>query len=304
MLRTRQNVAFFSLELLRREVSKRILRLKTEISKSLDEYDKEDLKRTQSLLWQMIHMPLWIDDSSKTCPHLIKEECIQLNENEELGLIVVDYLQLLQTDNSQINRREQHQELLRSLKAIAKTFNCAILVLSQLDRAQEDFKRKCLNPRFDHGIFGFLQNDADLHLSLYRNFNDSGITKMTINKNRRGICGEFEMSFDKRSLSFIAMNDRRTLEEFFALKGLIEFQGKTRGARKESTLHLTINRYGKIRTHTFPSYNKKDIYFEIEYLPYGGKITFASNLEHSVSFDVRKKEFFQKKIYFGTSQPL
>lgn len=199
---TNKPTAFFSLELFSEDIAKRLLILESKISKTSDEYTKEELNKMRMIISQLLHLPFYIDDSTDTCPHLIKEKCIPLHEKRRLGLIVVDYLQLMHSDSSHDQRSEEVGQNLRDLKRIARLFNCAVIVTTQLNRGMEDFEEKRLCPEKGDVVYRHAQSDSDLFLTLYRDFNENSEAKFTIVKNRHGEAGSFEMFFNKESLSF------------------------------------------------------------------------------------------------------
>lgn len=144
---------------------------------------------------------LFIDDSGSLTPYEINNKARKIfNLNKKLGLIIIDYLQLMHVDNITDNRASEISEISRSLKVLAKELNVPIIALSQLNRSVEQRidKRPFMS---DIRESGSIEQDADLILFIYRDelYNKSskniGIAEVIIAKQRNGPIGSIKLTF-------------------------------------------------------------------------------------------------------------
>jgi len=164
-------VAFFSLEMSGEELGLRMLAEETGISVErvrsarVDESDVLDLAAARDRLYDM---PLHIDDDGGATIPYIRLRCRQLHRVRPLALIVVDYLQLITSrQRSDSNRTAEVSEITRSLKLMAKEFDCPVLALSQLSRKCEEREDK--RPQLsDLRESGSIEQDANVVLFVYR----------------------------------------------------------------------------------------------------------------------------------------
>lgn len=156
--------------------------------------------------------PIYVDDSLDLTPMLIRSRIRRvkrmLPDDIDLGLVVVDYLQLMKMMHTNENRTNEISEISRSLKGIAKEFNIPLLALSQLNRAVEsrDNKRPAMADLRDSGA---IEQDADLILFIYRDEvyhkdkpESKGIAEIIIGKQRNGPTGMIKLSFQSENASF------------------------------------------------------------------------------------------------------
>ncbi len=149
--------------------------------------------------------PLYIDESSGITPmemraRLRRIESKLKHEKRELGLVVVDYLQLMQLKNTKENRVGEISEISRSLKLLARDFKCPVVALSQLNRGleQRPNKRPVMSDLRESGA---IEQDADVITFIYRDevYNedspDKGVAEIIIGKQRNGPIGTIRLSF-------------------------------------------------------------------------------------------------------------
>jgi replicative DNA helicase len=165
-------VGIFSLEMSADQVAARVLSIKTGINSNkfrTGEINREDFDGIVESADEISKLPLFIDDTPALSITSIRTRTRRLVRQQNLGLIVVDYLQLIRGTNnsSQQNRVQEISEITQGLKAIAKEFNIPVLALSQLSRAVEarDNKRPMLQ---DLRESGSIEQDADIVMFIYR----------------------------------------------------------------------------------------------------------------------------------------
>lgn len=144
------------------------------------------------------HIP--IDDTPALSPNQIRSKARRMKREHGIGLIVVDYLQLMQVPGSKENRTNEISEISRSLKALAKELDVPVVALSQLNRSVEQRENK--RPRMaDLRESGGIEQDADIIAFVYRDevYNpdtpDRGIAEIIIAKQRNGETGKVHAAF-------------------------------------------------------------------------------------------------------------
>ena len=163
-------VGFFSLEMSAEQLASRILSEQAQIASdkmrrgtlSNDEFDKLVLAS------QELHkLPIFIDDTPALSVSALRTRARRLKRNEGLGLIIVDYLQLMESSQRTDNRVQEISEITRGLKTLAKELNVPVLALSQLSRAveQREDKRPQLSDLRESGT---IEQDADVVSFIFR----------------------------------------------------------------------------------------------------------------------------------------
>ncbi len=163
--------------------------------------DDNDWPRLTMALTMLNSTKLFIDDSAALTPSEIRARARRLaREHGQLGLIVVDYLQLMNSPTSGESRVQQISDISRGLKALAKELNVPVIALSQLNRnlEQRPNKRPVMSDLRDSGA---IEQDADLILFIYRdevyneNSPDKGTAELIIGKQRNGPLGMVRLMF-------------------------------------------------------------------------------------------------------------
>ncbi len=165
-------VAFFSLEMSSEQLASRILSAESAISSDKirrGELIPQDFEKFMDVSKELSNIPLYIDDTPAISIAAIRTRCRRLKRKSELGLVVIDYLQLITSPGKRNNenRVQELSEITRSLKALAKELNVPIIALSQLSRAveQREDKKPMLS---DLRESGSIEQDADVVMFIYR----------------------------------------------------------------------------------------------------------------------------------------
>ncbi len=150
---------------------------------------------------------VFIDETPSMAPAELRARARRLKREHDIGLIVVDYLQLMAVPDSKENRATEIAEISRSLKALAKELNVPVIALSQLNRALEQRPNK--RPVMaDLRESGSIEQDADLIVFIYRDevYNeespDKGKAEIIIGKHRNGATGKVNLVFQGQWLRF------------------------------------------------------------------------------------------------------
>jgi len=201
----RQNVptAIFSLEMAKEQLVNRLLCAEASVdSQRLRTGDLEDsdFEKIVGALPALSHSPIYIDDTPAASPADIRAKCRRLKLEKGLGLIVIDYLQLMNGAGRAESRQQEISEISRSLKAIAREMEAPLVALSQLSRAPES--RADHRPMLsDMRESGAIEQDADVVAFLYRDeyyhpdTEKHGIAEIIIAKQRNGPTGTIELAW-------------------------------------------------------------------------------------------------------------
>ncbi len=207
-------VGIFSLEMSIDQVVDRLIaslanvdlwRLRT--GRLSSEGDDNDFVKIQQAMGILSEAPIYIDDAASSNILQMRAMSRRLQADKGLGLIIVDYLQLMEPRNPGDQIVKQVTEISRSLKGLARELNIPVLAISQLSRAVE--QRSPQRPRLaDLRESGSLEQDADVVLFIYREDRyrpetpRKNIADIIIAKHRNGPVGSVELYFDERIVSF------------------------------------------------------------------------------------------------------
>ena len=141
-----------------------------------------------------------IDDTPALSPDVLRSKARRIKREHDLGLIVIDYLQLMQVPGNSENRTNEISEISRSLKALAMERKVPVIALSQLNRGLESRtdKRPVMSDLRESGA---IEQDADIILFIYRDdyynkdSNDKGLAEVIISKHRNGATGTVKLKF-------------------------------------------------------------------------------------------------------------
>ncbi|MCF6462818.1 replicative DNA helicase [Clostridium sp. Cult1] len=205
------SVAIFSLEMSKEQLVQRMISsvshvdLQKIISGKLDE---DEWIRIIDAMGPLSQAKIFIDDTAGISLTEMKAKCRRLKIEKGLDLVVIDYLQLMQSDGRQENRQQEISAISRGLKALAKEMDCPVIALSQLSRAPElrSDHRPILSDLRESGA---IEQDADVVLFLYRDeyyHEDSdkkNIGEVIIAKHRNGPTGIVELVWKKEFTKFL-----------------------------------------------------------------------------------------------------
>ena len=202
-LNTQKAVAVFSMEMSATQLGLRLISSHGGINPQLlrtGRLEDEDWRRVTQAISSFNDARLFIDDTPALSPADLCSRARRLAHEHELGLIIVDYLQLMQVPGSQESRTTEISEISRSLKALAKELDVPVIALLQLNRSLE--QRSDKRPRMsDLRESGAIAQDADILMFIYRDeyyhpdSADKGLAEVIIAKHRNGPTGTVKLVF-------------------------------------------------------------------------------------------------------------
>lgn len=203
-------IAIFSLEMSKEQLVQRMLSCEAEIESNRlrsGRISQNEWDTLSSALGVLTELPIYIDDSANITVTEMKSQArrLQAEIGGELGLILIDYLQLMEGGGD--NRVQELSKITRSLKGLARELNVPVIALSQLSRGVEARTNK--RPMMaDLRESGSIEQDADLVIMLYRDeyYNpdspDRGVAEIIITKHRNGPTGTVKLLFDPQFTRF------------------------------------------------------------------------------------------------------
>ncbi len=216
-------VAIFSIEMSKEQLVDRLICSQAEVNlwkmrtgKLSGEGPNNDFQKIQRSLDELSIAPIFIDDTPAPTIMQIRTMARRIQAEHDIGLIVIDYLQMIQPRNPSDSPVQQMTEISRNLKALARELNMPILALSQLNRAVES-RSPAIPKLSDLRDSGAIEQDADVVLFIYREDKDKrdserkNIAEVIIAKHRNGPIGKVELFFNESQVSF--KNLERHLEE-------------------------------------------------------------------------------------------
>src|SRR5690625_813497 len=209
-----ENVAIFSLEMGAEQLVQRMLCAEGNIDSQrlrTGKLEQKDWGKLTMAMGSLSHAGIFIDDSPGIRVADIRAKCRRLKQEHGLGMIIIDYLQLIQGSNlSRENRQQEVSEISRSLKSLARELEVPLIALSQLSRSVESRQDK--RPMMsDLRESGSIEQDADIVSFLYReDYYDSESEQQNIeiiiSKQRNGPTGTVELAFVKQFNKFVDLD--------------------------------------------------------------------------------------------------
>ncbi len=207
--------AIFTLEMTKEEVTSRIVSSEARIdNKKLKtgELNEQEVMRYIEVLEPIAASPIYIDDTASISATELRAKCKRLKLEKNLGLVVIDYLQLM-SGSSKESRQQEISEISRSLKLLAKELEIPVIALSQLSRAPEQRKDDQRPMLRDLRESGAIEQDADMVMFLYRDdkYNEDSeeknIAECILAKNRSGETGTVKFTWIGEFTSFYNMEN-------------------------------------------------------------------------------------------------
>ncbi|MDA8234374.1 MAG: replicative DNA helicase [Clostridia bacterium] len=204
-------VALFSLEMSKEQLVQRMLCSEAMIDQHrlrTGKLQEGDWQKLSNAVGPLSKAPIFIDDSVGITIMELRAKCRRLKSEHGLGMIVIDYLQLMQSGRRSESRQQEISEISRSLKALARELSVPVIALSQLSRAAEQSTDK--KPNLSHlRESGAIEQDADIVSFIYRDeyYNpeseEKGIAEIIIAKHRNGPVGSVKLGFLSEFTKFV-----------------------------------------------------------------------------------------------------
>jgi replicative DNA helicase len=199
-------VAFFSLEMSKQQLVRRLLSSEGLVDASrirrASFLTGQEWAKLQEAAGLLVDCPIYIDDTPAATVLDIRAKSRRLKADGKLGLVIVDYLQLMHGRHDAPSREQQISEISRSLKALAKELAVPVIALSQLSREPEKRGENLKRPQLsDLRESGAIEQDADVVMFIYRDevyrkdSPDKGTAEVIIGKQRNGPIGTIKLSF-------------------------------------------------------------------------------------------------------------
>jgi replicative DNA helicase len=213
-------VVIFSLEMSKEQLAMRLLASEAKLESNRlrgGRVSQEDMEKLVMALGMLSDLPVYIDDTANASVSQMRSQLrrLQSEKKAEIGLVLLDYLQLMEGSGSD-NRVQELSRITRNLKGLAREVNAPVIALSQLSRAVEarTNKRPMMS---DLRESGSIEQDADLILMLYRDeyynpdSHDRGIAEVNIAKHRNGPTGIVKMLFQPEYTKFLNLQQSQSM---------------------------------------------------------------------------------------------
>jgi len=202
-IKTKKAAAVFSMEMSAPQLAFRLISSLGRVDQTRlrsGQLEDEDWPRVTSAITLLSDAKIFIDDTPGLSPIELRSRARRLAREHDLGVIVIDYLQLMSVPGNKENRATEISEISRSLKGLAKELNVPVIALSQLNRSLESRTDK--KPVMaDLRESGAIEQDADMILFIYRDeyYNkesaEKGVAEIIIGKHRNGPTGSLKLAF-------------------------------------------------------------------------------------------------------------
>ncbi len=215
-VRSHITTAVFSLEMSKNQLVNRLLSMNSRVdSQSIrtGNLQDEEWARLMESARVIGESSLIIDDTPGISVAELRSKCRKFKLENQLGLVIIDYLQLMTGGRKSESRQQEISEISRSLKALAREIQCPVIALSQLSRAveQRPDKRPMLSDLRESGA---IEQDADVVMFIYRDeyYNhdteDAGISEIIIGKQRNGPTGTVKLAYLAQYTKFANLENR------------------------------------------------------------------------------------------------
>jgi len=205
-------VGVFSMEMSKEQLVTRLLSSESEIDHSklrAGMLSQGDWRRLSEAASKLIEASMFIDDSPSMSVLEVRARARRLKKEHGLGLLIIDYLQLMKGRTYIESRVQEISEISRSLKALAKELNIPVIAISQLSRAPEKRENEAKKPRLsDLRESGAIEQDADVIVFIYReevynkDSDKKGTAEIIIGKQRNGPTDTIELAFIDKYTAF------------------------------------------------------------------------------------------------------
>ncbi|MGB4661585.1 MAG: replicative DNA helicase [Mobilitalea sp.] len=210
-LKSNTTTAIFSLEMSQDQLVKRILSMNSKVDSQAIRtggLSGEDWASLMESARVVGNSNLVIDDTSAISVAEMRSKCRKLKLEKNLGLVIIDYIQLMSGSKRAESRQQEVSEISRSLKGLAREINCPVVALSQLSRAveQRPDKRPMLSDLRESGA---IEQDADVVMFIYRDdyYNhdteEPGVSEIIIGKQRNGPVGTIKLGWQPQFTKFV-----------------------------------------------------------------------------------------------------
>jgi replicative DNA helicase len=211
-IRAKTPVSVFSLEMSKEQLVQRLLCSQSEVSLHRlrnGHLNNEDWPRLTTAAGLLTQAPIMIDDSSAPTVMEIRAKCRRLKAEGRLGMVIIDYLQLIRGSGNFENRVQEISQITRALKSLAKELNIPVVALSQLSRAVETRDKSGRPQLSDLRESGSIEQDSDVVMFVFReimynkNFPEPGKAQILIAKQRNGPTADVDMTFLRQFTKFV-----------------------------------------------------------------------------------------------------
>ena len=214
-LKKGKRVVIFSLEMSREQLGMRLLSMEARVDSNklrVGDLSDEDWQSVNEAAQRIAQSDILIDDTPGIGVMEMRNKCRRIDQEKKIDLIVVDYIQMMSSDEGGDNRQQEVSQISRYLKQLAREMNCPVIVLSQLSRAVEQRqgdKRPILSDLRESGA---IEQDADIVMFLYRedyynrnkdNYQPNNLCEVIIAKQRMGETGKAVVGWQPRFTKFV-----------------------------------------------------------------------------------------------------
>ncbi|MFA5867085.1 MAG: replicative DNA helicase [Actinomycetota bacterium] len=217
-LNVKKPVAIFSLEMSKEQLVQRMICSEARVDAThlqTGNLKEDDWIRVNAGLSRLSEAPIIIDDSANINMLGIRSKARRMDSKNKLGLIIVDYLQLMQGHSRTDNRQQEVADISRAMKILGREMHVPVIAISQLSRKLEDRPNK--RPQLsDLRESGAIEQDADLVMFIYRDemynehSDEKGTAEIIIGKHRHGPTGKVKLAFLEQFTKFSNLDTRHS----------------------------------------------------------------------------------------------